>query len=90
MFLEKFWDIILTNGVPIYLGCNNIHNYIPKDSFIYLNGMTMDEMVTKIDDISKHGKDLFDTYKNQIKYLKNEFFTNPNFNLWVKIKNIIE
>jgi len=52
--------------------------------------MTMDEMVKEIDDISKHGKDLFDTYKNQIKYLKNEFFTNPNFNLWVKIKNIIE
>jgi hypothetical protein len=86
---EKFWDIILTNGVPIYLGCNNIHDYIPKDSFIYLNGMTMDEMVNEINDISKHGKVLYDTYKNQIKYLRNEFFTNPNFNLWVKIKNII-
>jgi hypothetical protein len=87
---EKFWDIILTNGVPIYLGCNNIHNYIPKDSFIYLNGMTIDEMVKEINDISKYGKDLYGTYKTQIKYLKNEFFTNPNFNLWVKIKNIIE
>jgi hypothetical protein len=87
---EKFWDVILTNGVPIYLGCNNIHDYIPKDSFIYLNDMTMSDMVETIDDISKHGKDLYDTYKNQIKHLKNEFFTNPNFNLWVKIKNIIE
>jgi hypothetical protein len=87
---EKFWDVVLTNGVPIYLGCNNIHNYIPKDSFIYLNDITMSDMVETIDDISKHGEDLYDTYKNQIKYLKNEFFTNPNFNLWVKIKNIIE
>jgi len=87
---EKFWDVILTNGVPIYLGSNNIHDYIPKDSFIYLNDMTMSDMVETIDDISKHGKDLYDTYKNQIKHLKNEFFTNPNFNLWVKIKNIIE
>jgi hypothetical protein len=52
--------------------------------------MTMSDMVETIDDISKHGKDLYDTYKNQIKHLKNEFFTNPNFNLWVKIKNIIE
>jgi len=58
--------------------------------FIYLNDMPISDMVETIDDISKHGKDLYDTYKNQIKHLKNEFFTNPNFNLWVKIKNIIE
>ena len=31
---EKFWDVILTDGVPIYLGCNNILDYIPEDCFI--------------------------------------------------------
>ena len=87
---EKFWDVILTDGVPIYLGCKNIHDYIPTDSFIYLNNMNMSEMVELIDDISKHGKELYEKYKHHIKFLKNEFFENPNFNLWIKIKNIVE
>lgn len=87
---EKFWDVILTNGVPIYLGCNNICEYVPNDSFIYLNGLDVDQMVEKINDISKHGEEIYQTYKDKIKHLKNEFFINPNFNLWVKIKSIIE
>jgi hypothetical protein len=87
---EKFWDVILTNGVPIYLGCNNINKYLPEDSFVYLNNLDTNQMVEKVNDISKHGEELYQTYKEKIKYLKNEFFTNPNFNLWVKIKSIIE
>ena len=60
------------------------------EEFIYLNNMTMSEMVELINGVSKHGEELYQKYKNQIKHLKNEFFINPNFNLWVKIKNIIE
>lgn len=83
---EKFWDVILTDTVPIYLGCTNILNYIDGDSFIYLNGLSFDEIVEKSKDIIDNHDYYYDLYKEKIKFLKNEFFTNPNFNLWEKIK----
>lgn len=85
---EKFWDIVLTNTIPIYLGCSNISNYIPENCFIYLNNMTMDEMVIKINDVFDNYLDYQNFfYKNIIK-LKQDFFSNPTYNLWEKVKEL--
>jgi len=86
---EKFWDIILTEGVPIYLGCTNIKDYVPSECFISLNNLSMFDMVSKIEFIQKHEMDI---YNEKIKYvleLKDDFFRNPNYNLWERIKKEI-
>ena len=86
---EKFWDVILTDTVPIYLGCENIKDYIPEDSFLYLNNKSIPEMVEFISEISKNADTLYEKYRKPIKDLKNEFLTNHNYNLWEKIKKEI-
>jgi hypothetical protein len=86
---EKFWDIILTEGVPIYLGCTNIKDYVPSECFISLNDLSMFDMVSKIEFIQKHEMDI---YNEKIKYvleLKDDFFRNPTYNLWERIKKEI-
>jgi hypothetical protein len=87
---EKFWDLILTDTIPIYLGCNNIKDLIPENSFIYLNELNMDEMVETINKIMENPIELYDKYINNVKLLKQEFFKNKNYNLWEKIKSIID
>jgi hypothetical protein len=86
---EKFWDIVLTEGIPIYLGCNNIHDYIPENCFIYLNGSNLEDMISKINDVIDNYKEYYEYYIPNLQKLKQNFFTNPNFNLWERIKNII-
>lgn len=83
---EKFWDIILADCIPIYLGCTNITDYIPENCFINLNNLTMKEMIEKIEDILINCDDYYNLYKKNIFELKEEFFSNPTYNLWEKIK----
>jgi hypothetical protein len=86
---EKFWDVVITDGVPIYLGCTNIEDYVQSDCFINLNGLSEDETLDKINDIIINEKLYYDLYKEKILNLKNEFFKNPTFNLWERIKKLI-
>jgi hypothetical protein len=55
-FSERVFDCLLLWGCPIYWGGQNVHNYLPKDSFKYL-------------DIDMQGKDLFpliDDYEQRL------------------------
>jgi hypothetical protein len=87
---EKFWDIVLTDGIPIYLGCSNIDEYVPENCFISLNGLTLDEMVIKINDIIDNNDKYYNLMIENIHKLKNDFYQNPTFNLWEKIKLTIK
>jgi hypothetical protein len=88
---EKFWDVVLTDTVPIYLGCSNIDEYIPSDYYINLNqyGNDIDVMNDLICDITKNSETLYKLYEPKIKELKKMFFNDERFNLWIKIKNLI-
>jgi len=86
---EKFWDVVLTDTVPIYLGCSNINELLPKECFISLNNMTMDEMVDKVKDIINNETELYNFYLNNVKKIKQEYFINSNYSVWEKIKNLI-
>lgn len=86
---EKFWDIVLTESVPIYLGCSNILDYIPKESFIYLNGESMDEMVKSVENVLENYQEIYEDKISNLLDLKRDFFSNPNYNLWEKIKKEI-
>jgi hypothetical protein len=86
---EKFWDIVLTDSIPIYLGCNNILEYIPENCFINLNGMKIEEMVLRINDILNNYQEYYNFHIPNIRKLKEEFFSNSDFNLWERIKKLI-
>ena len=88
---EKFWDAVLIDTVPIYIGSNNISEYVPSDSFINLTPYAddLDILVKKISQIDENAFDLYQKYKPKIKVLKEIFFTDKRFNLWLKIKDII-
>lgn len=86
---EKFWDVVLTETIPIYLGCNNIKNYVPENCYIYLNGKTIEEMTALINDISSNSDEYYEKYIKNILQLKQDFFTSPEYNLWERIKKEI-
>lgn len=86
---EKFWDIVLTESIPIYLGCSNILDYVPEESFIYLNGKNLDEMIISVENILNNYEEIYNSKINNLIDLKKEFFSNPTYNLWEKIKKEI-
>jgi len=73
------------------LGCSNIDEYIPSDYYINLNqyGNDIDVMNDLICDITKNSETLYKLYEPKIKELKRMFFNDERFNLWIKIKNLI-
>jgi len=87
---EKFWDLILNDTVPIYLGCSNVKDLLPDKTYIPLNNLTQNEMVEKISDILNTEDSLYDEFLQNILNLKKEFFVNPKYNLWEKIKLTIQ
>jgi hypothetical protein len=88
---EKFWDCVLSDTVPIYFGCNNIHEYIPKDFFINLTDKIDDYnyIESKLKFILNNCDSLYEKYLPKVKELKHKFTYDPNFNLWEFIKKQI-
>jgi hypothetical protein len=87
---EKFWDAVLTETIPIYLGCSNINEYISSDCYINITNLTFEQTVEKINDIIDNSDDYYNRYVQNIKNLKQDFFKNSNFNVWEKIKKLIK
>jgi hypothetical protein len=87
---EKFWDAVLTDTVPIYIGCNNINEYIPEDSFVNLKTFDKDSINEKIKHILDNCDDLYKQYLPKIKELKKRFKSDKLFNIWERIKFEIE
>jgi len=86
---EKFWDAVLTDTIPIYLGCSNINELVPDNCYISLNDMGMDEMVNKVKFIIDNESEIYEQYFDNIKKLKKDFFINPKYNIWERIKLLI-
>lgn len=61
LWTEKFSDPLIAFSVPIYIGCINMENYFPKDSFFQLDINNIDESVALLSEIlsnpSKHYND---------------------------------
>jgi hypothetical protein len=87
---EKFWDAVLIDTVPIYIGCDNINEYIPEDCFINLKTFEYDLVSEKIKYILDNSDDLYKSYLPKLKELKKRFKTDKVFNLWERIKFEIE
>lgn len=83
-FSEKFCDPILCNTFPIYLGCNQIDKFFPKESYFQLN--PEQDMVAQI-------KDILSIPVDQLNY--NALFEAKDlvlnkYNLWNTISLILE
>jgi hypothetical protein len=87
---EKFWDVILTDTIPIYLGCTNLNEYIPDNCYISLNDKTIDEMIQTINEISSNTDYYYEKYINNIRKLKQDFYISSVYNLWEKVKEEIK
>lgn len=86
---EKFWDSILTDTIPIYLGCNNINQHIKGNSFIPINNLTDDQIIDLTNNIITNDKEIYENMISNVKKLKYDFFNNPKYNLWEKVKEMI-
>ena len=86
---EKIFDCLRSNCVPIYLGCPNINNVIPKNLFIDRSEFIDDENL--INFIKNINKNEFNNYLLRIKKFinSNDFKKNFSSNLAVKISNLI-
>ena len=62
---------------------------ISEDFFVNLNGKSMDEIVDIVNNILNNSDFYYEKYKKNISELKKDFFTNPTFNLWERIKQIV-
>lgn len=85
---EKFFDCILTNTVPVYFGCTNVSDIIPKDCYIQLPNITNIEEC--IDTIRTQCN--IENYKrviNNVANLKQLYFTSSKYNLWHKIQELV-
>lgn len=87
---EKFWDIVLTETIPIYHGCSNILEHVPPECLIYLNGSDINQIESTLKNILENYADIYNLMIPNLLNLKGEFFHNPKYNLWEKIKKEIE
>lgn len=85
---EKFWDIILTDSVPIYWGCKNISSLIPEGTYVNISELTTEEQITKIKNIDLNHHEYYNDVKHKIFELKQDFFRNPLYNIWERFKTI--
>lgn len=86
---EKFWDAVLVDTVPIYLGCNNIYEYINNKAFLYINEYSENAVLDLTNQIICDVGDNYSKYCRYLLDLKKEFYSNPKFNLWQKVKQLI-
>lgn len=88
---EKFWDCILTDTVPVYIGCKNINNYVDETSFVNLTTHynQTEKILSQIKFIANNSERMYNYYIPKIKKLKEDFFTKPELNLWIRIKNLL-
>lgn len=84
-YTEKFWDCILTQTVPVYYGCPNIHEFIPPECFIQLPDISeTTKCINFINEICT--TDTYTRMLDNIHQLRYSFFTNPVYNIWHAIQ----
>jgi hypothetical protein len=88
---EKFWDCVLCETIPINFGCNNINDYLPQLAEFDFTDIINDysEIEYRLKHIIKNQDDIYIKYVDTIRELKNEYFLSEKFNLFLKIKSLI-
>ena len=54
-----------------------------------LNGLNIEEMILKINDVLVNYKEYYEFCIPNVRKLKQDFFFNPEFSLWGRIKKLI-
>ena len=88
---EKFWDCILTDTIPIYFGCSNFNEYLSElDEFNFTDIVKdKNEIEYRLKHIISNETELYDKYLPIIHQIKNEYFNSKEYNLFLKIKDLI-
>lgn len=86
---EKFWDAVIVGSVPVYLGCNNINEYISLNSFVYLNNLSKQAILDVSSQLISNINQEYSIRQNALLNLKKQFYTSSKFNLWERVKKLI-
>lgn len=88
---EKFWDCILTDTIPIYFGCSNFSDYLNElDEFNFTSIIKdRNEIEYRLKHIISNENELYDKYLPIIKQIKNDYFDSKEYNIFLKIKDLI-
>ncbi len=84
---EKFYDAILTDTIPIYLGAPNIREIYPENGYFVLDDlMDTDATLKLLHEINENADELYDKMLPELQKIKHRYFT--EFNLLTKILEI--
>ena len=81
---ERFYDAMLLWAMPIYYGSNNVHEYLPKESFNYIN---IDDLTDINKVISIINSDVRETVIEAIREARNLLLT--KYQTWPMVHEII-
>jgi hypothetical protein len=84
---EKFFDCILTNTVPIYYGCKNVDELLPRNSFISIDIDDLEGTLTKLKYINDNCDALYNEMLPSIIKAKEMYFN--EFNILKIIKKLV-
>jgi hypothetical protein len=78
---EKIFDCFFSGSIPVYLGANNVQNYIPQDTFIDMNKFNSYAELHKhlkempLDEIQKYQKNILSFLQSdKVNAFTNEYF----------------
>ena len=75
---EKFFDCILTNTVPVYYGCKNVGDLLPKNSFISIDIDDLEGTLTKLKYINENCDALYNEMLPSVLKAKEMVFNEYN------------
>lgn len=83
---EKFFDCIITNTVPIYYGCKNVEDIVPKNSFVSINIDDLEGTLKQLQYINDNCDKLYNEMLPNVLKAKEMYFN--DFNILKIIKKL--
>jgi hypothetical protein len=84
---EKFYDSILYNTVPIYMGCTNLQEIYPECGYFIFEDVTNHKQCLElINHIEDNSEELYNKMLPEVLKIKEKYFN--NYNLLKKINNL--
>ena len=84
---EKFYDLILTDTIPIYFGCKNIKELYPEDGYILIENIdNLEDIKNLLYNVNENADNIYNQKINGLRKIKERYF--KEFNPLKKIINL--
>jgi hypothetical protein len=86
---EKFYDVILTNTIPIYYGAKNIREIFPENAYFVIEDIEdLEGIALLLKHINENADEIYQQMLPEVLKIKQKFFS--EFNLLTKIIELSE